>query len=127
MYIVITPYPLSSSFYPPAPPLPQDLPDVEGDEKSDIRTAPVRLGIPLVFRACLALLTAAYLAAMAVGAGSAVLWSRVATVAAHGALLGALWHRAQRVDLRSSSSIYGFYMFIWGLFYSEYLLLPLFR
>jgi homogentisate phytyltransferase/homogentisate geranylgeranyltransferase len=55
-----------------------------------------------------------------------VVWSRVATAAVH-ALLGALlWRRAQETDLGKSAAIYSCYMFLWKLFYAEYLLLPLF-
>ena len=55
-----------------------------------------------------------------------VMWSKVATVSVH-ALLGLLlFGRARRTDLRKSSAIYSCYMFLWKLFYAEYLLLPLF-
>jgi len=38
-----------------------------------------------------------------------------------------LWRRAGEVDTSSSDSMYGLYMFVWKLFYAEYLLVPLFR
>ena len=60
------------------------------------------------------------------GVAAQVLWSKVATVGVH-ALLGALLYaRARRTDLGSSAAIYSCYMFLWKLFYAEYLLLPLF-
>jgi homogentisate phytyltransferase/homogentisate geranylgeranyltransferase len=54
-------------------------------------------------------------------------WSRVATTAAHAALGGLLLRRAAATDLSSPGDISAAYMFSWGLFYAEYLLLPLFR
>jgi homogentisate phytyltransferase/homogentisate geranylgeranyltransferase len=62
-----------------------------------------------------------------VGLQSNLLWSRVATTAAHVALGALLLRRARRTDLTSPKDISKCYMFSWGLFYAEYLLLPLFR
>ncbi|GFP96910.1 probable homogentisate phytyltransferase 1 chloroplastic [Phtheirospermum japonicum] len=43
-------------------------------------------------------------------------------------LLGLLlWNRAKSIDFKSKASITSFYMFIWKLFYAEYLLIPLVR
>ena len=65
--------------------------------------------------------------AILVGLQSDLLWSRVATTAAHVALGALLLWRARRTDLTSPKEISRCYMFTWGLFYAEYLLLPLFR
>lgn len=54
-------------------------------------------------------------------------WSKAATTAAHAGMGCLLYWRARRTDLESSKSIYDCYMFVWRLFYVEYLLLPLFR
>lgn len=62
-----------------------------------------------------------------VGFQSELLWSRLATAAAHVAMGGLLLWRARRTDLTSPADISRCYMFTWGLFYAEYLLLPLFR
>ena len=56
-----------------------------------------------------------------------VWWSRAATVCLHAALGAALFRRARATDLTSSSAITRCYMFIWKLFYAEYLLIPLLR
>lgn len=56
-----------------------------------------------------------------------VWWSRAATVGLHAALGAALYRRARATDLTSSAAITGCYMFIWKLFYAEYLLIPLLR
>ena len=54
-------------------------------------------------------------------------WSRAITVAAH-ALMGALllW-RARQTDLTQSADVYSCYMFVWKLFYAEYLIIPFLR
>jgi homogentisate phytyltransferase / homogentisate geranylgeranyltransferase len=56
-----------------------------------------------------------------------VLWSKVGTVVAHAGMGALLFWRARQTDLQSSKSIYACYMFVWKLFYAEYLLLPLVR
>jgi homogentisate phytyltransferase/homogentisate geranylgeranyltransferase len=38
-----------------------------------------------------------------------------------------LWNRSRSIDLTSKTAITSFYMFIWKLFYAEYLLIPLVR
>ncbi|KAF5456336.1 hypothetical protein F2P56_025831 [Juglans regia] len=48
-------------------------------------------------------------------------------VLGHAILASTLWNRAKSVDLSSKAAITSFYMFIWKLFYAEYLLIPLVR
>jgi len=48
-------------------------------------------------------------------------------VAAHAALGLILYQRAKKVDVQDSKSIYSCYMFVWKLFYAEYLLIPFLR
>ncbi|KAG6493765.1 hypothetical protein ZIOFF_048768 [Zingiber officinale] len=43
----------------------------------------------------------------------------------HAVLALILWSRASSLDLTSKAAIASFYMFIWKLFYAEYLLIPL--
>ncbi|KAG6472314.1 hypothetical protein ZIOFF_069774 [Zingiber officinale] len=45
----------------------------------------------------------------------------------HAVLALILWSRASSLDLTSKAAITSFYMFIWKLFYAEYLLIPLVR
>lgn len=105
----------------------KDVPDVKGDSHAGVRTLSVRLGPSRVFWTCIAILEAAYAGAIVVGFQSELLWSRLATAAAHVAMGGLLLWRARRTDLTSPADISRCYMFTWGLFYAEYLLLPLFR
>ena len=58
---------------------------------------------------------------------SQMLWSKIATVLAHGVMGSLLLLRARKTDLQQSKSIYSCYMFVWKLFYAEYLFIPLLR
>lgn len=60
------------------------------------------------------------------GFTSSVLWCKALLVSAHAGMALALWLRARGVDTNSHASLTGFYMFIWKLFYLEYLVLPCF-
>lgn len=105
----------------------KDIPDIEGDKIFGIKSFSVRLGQKRVFWICIALLQMAYAVAMAVGFSSNFLWSKVITVIGHAVLGVILWSKAKSTDLSSKSAITSFYMFIWKLFYAEYLLIPLVR
>merc|ERR1712060_987127 len=101
----------------------KDLPDIVGDKKAGIRTLSVVLGQKAVFRVCVGLLAAAYAAATAVGATCCTLWwSKAVTVGSHLGLGIFLFSRSRKVDIDSADSLYSFYMFIWKLFYAEYML-----
>lgn len=105
----------------------KDIPDIVGDKIYGIQSFTVRLGQERVFWICILLLEVAYGVAILVGASSSFFWSRYITVLGHAILGGILWSRANSIDLTSKSSITSFYMFIWQLFYAEYLLIPLVR
>ncbi|GIL89211.1 hypothetical protein Vretimale_18604 [Volvox reticuliferus] len=105
----------------------KDLPDVVGDRRAGVRTLPVRLGESSVFRICVGMLTAAYAWAMAASltlpTGAA---AKAALLAGHGLLVALLLGRARSVDTGSKADLTNYYMFVWKLFYAEYLLIPLF-
>uniref|UniRef100_A0A061R0W1 Homogenitisate phytyltransferase n=1 Tax=Tetraselmis sp. GSL018 TaxID=582737 RepID=A0A061R0W1_9CHLO len=105
----------------------KDIPDTKGDVQADVRTLSVRLGVRRVFWICIGLLELAYLGAALYGASRPVLWSKALVVAGHGLLGALLWRHARGVDLTCNRSITDCYMFVWRLFYLEYLLIPLFR
>jgi len=105
----------------------KDIPDIDGDKIFGIRSFSVRLGQERVFWICISLLEMAYGVAVLVGAVSSSLWSRYITVLGHAILASILWNRAKSIDLKSKTAITSFYMFIWKLFYAEYLLIPLVR
>nr|ACC77744.1 homogentisate phytyltransferase [Manihot esculenta] len=105
----------------------KDIPDIEGDKIFGIRSFTVRLGQERVFWTCISLLEIAYGVAILVGAASSHTWSKCITVLGHAILASILWNRAKSVDLKSKAAITSCYMFIWKLFYAEYLLIPLVR
>ncbi|KAF8084146.1 hypothetical protein N665_0732s0004 [Sinapis alba] len=102
----------------------KDIPDIEGDKIFGIRSFSVTLGQERVFWTCVSLLQMAYTVAILVGATSPFIWSKVISVVGHVILATTLWTRAKSVDLSSKTEITSCYMFIWKLFYAEYLLLP---
>nr|XP_025887689.1 homogentisate phytyltransferase 1, chloroplastic isoform X3 [Solanum lycopersicum] len=105
----------------------KDIPDIVGDKIFGIQSFTVRLGQERVFWICIGLLEMAYLVAIVVGAASSNTWSKYFTILGHSALALLLWTRAKSVDFSSKAAITSFYMFIWKLFYAEYLLIPLVR
>ncbi|KAM7469200.1 hypothetical protein LguiA_007383 [Lonicera macranthoides] len=105
----------------------KDIPDIVGDKIYGIRSFTVRLGQERVFWICISLLEMAYIVAILVGASSSCLWSKCVTVVGHVALATLLWDRTKSIDFQSKTSLTTFYMFIWKLFYAEYLLIPFIR
>lgn len=105
----------------------KDIPDIEGDKIFGIRSFTVRLGQERVFWICISLLEIAYGVAILVGAVSSYTWSKCITVLGHAILASMLWNRAKSVNLKNKAAITSCYMFIWKLFYAEYLLIPLVR
>eukprot|EP01018_Ginkgo_biloba_P014777 Gb_23487 [translate_table: standard] len=105
----------------------KDIPDVDGDRIYGIQSFSVRLGQKRVFWLCIYLLQGAYCVAMVMGATSSFMWSKLVMVLGHAVLATLLWRRAQSLDLKSKVAITSFYMFIWKLFYAEYLLIPFVR
>lgn len=105
----------------------KDIPDIEGDKIFGIRSFSVRLGQERVFWICVYLLEMAYSIAVVMGFVSSCMWSKFVTVLGHVLLASILWSRAKSLDLKSKASITSFYMFVWKLFYAEYLLIPLVR
>ncbi|KAL2343213.1 hypothetical protein Fmac_004498 [Flemingia macrophylla] len=105
----------------------KDIPDIEGDKVFGIQSFSVCLGQKPVFWTCVTLLEIAYGVALLVGAASTCLWSKIVTGLGHAVLASLLWYHAKSVDLKSKASITSFYMFIWKLFYAEYLLIPFVR
>ena len=99
----------------------KDIPDMEGDRRHAIRTLTLRLGARRTVNAGIALLAAGYAALIVAG------WNGLAGVngpvlaGAHAVLLVAAVVAAARVRLDARASVARFYLFIWGLFFAEYL------
>ncbi|XP_060211331.1 homogentisate geranylgeranyltransferase-like isoform X2 [Lycium barbarum] len=105
----------------------KDIPDVDGDRNFGIQSFSVRLGQERVFWLCISMLVAAYGVAMVIGATTSSLSNRLVTGVGHFLLACFLLFQAQSVDISSRVSVTSFYMFIWKLFYAEYLLIPFVR
>ncbi|KAF5749370.1 hypothetical protein HS088_TW04G01339 [Tripterygium wilfordii] len=105
----------------------KDIPDIDGDMTFGIQSFTVRLGQKRVFWICISLLEIAYGVSTLVGGASLLGWSKYIMVLGHSILALVLWNRANSVDLKSKVAITSCYMFIWKLFYAEYLLIPFIR
>ncbi|KAL6216063.1 hypothetical protein ACLB2K_009290 [Fragaria x ananassa] len=105
----------------------KDIPDVDGDRDFGIQSFSVSLGQKKVYWICVNMLLLAYGAAVLIGASSSFLPSKLFTIISHGALASLLWLRARSTDTANKASLTSFYMFIWKLFYAEYLLIPFVR
>jgi homogentisate phytyltransferase / homogentisate geranylgeranyltransferase len=102
----------------------KDIPDIRGDKSHDIRTASVRFGVHRVFWACVWMLYAAYSSALAYIMVNMAGIERLLLMGAQLAMAALLRQRAHSTDLASNGSIVATYMFIWKLFYAQYLLFP---
>lgn len=92
-----------------------------------MRTFSVRHGAAAVFNACTALLLAAYACGVAFAATSPEPWSRAPVALGHMGLAALLWRRARRVNPSRKQDLTDHYMFVWKLFYAEYLIIPFLR
>lgn len=112
----------------------KDIPDVRGDRQAGLSTLSVRFGERRVFWSCVGMLLALYAGGVAFGLTApppppgAAPWvglvSRGVVAAGHGLLGVLLLVRARAVDTSRHDHITKFYMFVWALLYSEYLLVP---
>ncbi|XP_076892639.1 homogentisate phytyltransferase 1, chloroplastic-like [Bidens hawaiensis] len=105
----------------------KDIPDIKGDEMHGIKSLASQIGPERMFWSCIWLLGMAYGVSIFVGATSSSTLSKYVTVLGHFATVSTLWVRAKSVDLKNMASISSMYLFLWKLFYVEYLLLPLVR
>jgi homogentisate phytyltransferase/homogentisate geranylgeranyltransferase len=107
----------------------KDIPDIKGDTQAGVRTFSVRMGAARVFWICIGLLLAAYAGGVAYGANMLLTQQGAAAAGAvvvggHAAMAALLWARARAVATDRQQELTSAYMFIWKLFYAEYLLIP---
>ncbi len=102
----------------------KDIPDEQGDRRFRIVTLTVQLGKQVVFRSGMAILTAAYLGVILAAVLGLPGTDPVIMIGAHLLLLFAAWYIAGKVDLSAKTSVRRFYLFIWLLFFLEYLIFP---
>jgi homogentisate phytyltransferase/homogentisate geranylgeranyltransferase len=114
----------------------KDVPDVKGDNLSNVRTFSVRLGPKLVYRSMQRLLTALFWGVgLAFFRGAAVHTTSTTAVRCGRVLVGlssllagiSVQREAIPVDPENPKEVYQFYMHLWKLFYLSYLVLPLAR
>lgn len=100
----------------------KDIPDWRGDQAYRVQTFAVRLGQVRVFWVGGGLLTAVYLLfaawGMAWGDDGGRFWAF-----SHLAALALFWLASWRTNPQEGASMSRFYLFVWGLFYAEYLFL----
>nr|WIL06372.1 umbelliferone dimethylallyl transferase [Kitagawia praeruptora] len=101
----------------------KDIPDVDGDQEFGNRTFSVRHGKKRVFTLCITILLIAYGSAALLGASSSILLNKLVSMIGHCTLATFLWLRANSLNLDDNASVQSFYMFLWKLFYAEYVLI----
>jgi homogentisate phytyltransferase / homogentisate geranylgeranyltransferase len=104
----------------------KDVPDIEGDRRFAIRTFSVRAGPHRMKAVGLAALLTAY-AGMAI-AGPVALGGHVQPailIGGHVAAAALLLHWSRAADPEDHAAFTRFYMRVWGLFFLEYVLVPL--
>jgi homogentisate phytyltransferase/homogentisate geranylgeranyltransferase len=116
----------------------KDVPDVKGDNLSNIRSFAVRLGPKSVYRGMHRLLTtlfwgvgiAFFRAAVLTSSSSSSMMVRLGRIIVGVSALVAgasVQKEAAPVDPENPTEVYGFYMHLWKLFYLSYFVLPLAR
>ncbi|KAH9646895.1 homogentisate geranylgeranyltransferase [Citrus sinensis] len=105
----------------------KDIPDVEGDKAFGLRTLPIILGKEKVFSIAVNMMLTAHGGAVLVGAFSPSVLRKLVTMIGHSALAFVLWRQAKTIDLSDNKSVQSFYLFIWKLYYVEFLFVHFLR
>jgi homogentisate phytyltransferase/homogentisate geranylgeranyltransferase len=105
----------------------KDLPDIKGDTQAGVRTFSVRHGAKAIYWTCIGLLMAAYAGGVVFAATSPVPWTRLPVALGHMAFAGLLWSKSAKVNPDRKNDLAEHYMFVWKLFYAEYLIIPFLR
>lgn len=103
----------------------KDIPDMEGDSRFKIMTLSLTLGARKVFNIGRGLLAICYLGLIFAGIYGIPGVNGTLLAGAHLALLILMWLKSRQVAVGDRSSITRYYLFIWGLFFSEYIFFPL--
>lgn len=102
----------------------KDVPDMAGDSAFDVRTFTVRLGQRTAFGMGMAALTLAYAGLAILGPLFVESAQPVVLAVTQVAALALVWWLAVRVDVTDQAAFTRFYMRVWGLFFLEYVLVP---
>jgi homogentisate phytyltransferase/homogentisate geranylgeranyltransferase len=103
----------------------KDIPDLTGDKTYGIRTFTVRLGPKRVFNAGRWILTGFFLVPIVIALSRFPQADAIVLLVTQLAILILFWRVSLGVEPAEPKSITRFYMFLWGLFYAEYILLGL--
>jgi homogentisate phytyltransferase / homogentisate geranylgeranyltransferase len=103
----------------------KDIPDLMGDEMHGIQTFTVKLGAQGAFNLGRFILTVGYLGIILVALTQLPQPGGILLLVAQMAALALFWLTSSRVDPQQKSSIAHFYMFLWALFYAQYIVLSL--
>lgn len=104
----------------------KDIPDLAGDRRFDIRTFAVRLGPGRIFDIGRWVMTGFYVAPIVALAPGLPRPGSLVMLFGHGLLLALFWGVSRRILPADPASMRRFYLFFWGLFYAEYILLSLY-
>ncbi len=104
----------------------KDIPDWAGDKHYAVRTFAVRMGHGRIFRIGRWLLTGLYLLPTAVGLGRLPNPEGIALIVTHVAMVLLFWAISLRTNPAQPHSMTRLYLFLWGLFYAEYVFLSLY-
>lgn len=103
----------------------KDMPDITGDRKFRIMTLTLSLGQKKVFDIGRWVLTFCYLALVFVGFWGIESFNQLLLVISHIVLLLIMWMISFKIDVTDKASISRYYLFIWTLFFAEYIVFPL--
>lgn len=103
----------------------KDIPDLLGDQMHGIETFTVRLGPQRAFELGRLILTVGYMGVISVALVQLPQPNGVLLLITQGTALALFWLASGRVNLRQPGSMTRFYMFLWGLFYGQYIILSL--
>jgi len=104
----------------------KDVPDIKGDRVFKINTFAMRMGSQTIFNISLIILFSAYLT---------LIWTALfflnnlntsLVILCHCILILILWSRQRKMKVEVKSSMISFYMFVWKLFFIEYIIFPIF-
>lgn len=105
----------------------KDIPDLMGDEMHDIQTFTVKLGPKRAFNLGRLILTIGYVGVMVVAVFHLPQPNGILLLVAQIVALALFWLASGRVDPRQKTSVAHFYMFLWGLFYAQYIVLSVYQ
>lgn len=103
----------------------KDMPDTKGDREFRIITLTLRLGPKKVFNIGRILLASCYIALILIGIVGISGVNGTILIVSHVCLLILMWILSLKIDPANQNSTARYYLFIWFLFYSEYIFFPL--